>query len=146
MGLHGPFGHLQHKLCAKEGLRVKLAIWLPTTKSQESTRPQCVQGSSTHRWKALKKSYKFSLDLIPIGGLNKELWPCEVLGVQIGTISRLHLGNPETKAIRMWVWRSNAENTIWGKVVASPSPGRGESSESMLPVACPNTKMVPKVY
>jgi hypothetical protein len=27
----------------KEGSRVKLAIWLPTTKSQESTRPQCVQ-------------------------------------------------------------------------------------------------------
>ncbi len=38
--------------------------------------------------------------------------------------------------------RSNAENTIWGKVVASPSPGRGESSESVLPVACPNTKSV----
>jgi hypothetical protein len=27
----------------KERPRVKLAIWLPTTKSQESTRPQCVQ-------------------------------------------------------------------------------------------------------
>ncbi len=26
-----------------------------------------------------------------------------------------------------------------------PSPGRGESKESMLPVACPNTKSVPDV-
>jgi hypothetical protein len=29
--------------------------------------------SATHRWKALDKSYKFALDLIPIKGLSKEL-------------------------------------------------------------------------
>jgi len=43
MDSHEPFGHLQHKLWQKEGPRVKLAIWLPTTKSQESTQPWCVQ-------------------------------------------------------------------------------------------------------
>jgi len=43
MGLHGPFGHLQHKLWRNEGLGVKLVVWLPTTKSQESTWPLCVQ-------------------------------------------------------------------------------------------------------
>ncbi len=43
MGLHEPFGHLQHKLWQKERPGVKLAIWLPTTKSQESTQPWCVQ-------------------------------------------------------------------------------------------------------
>jgi hypothetical protein len=43
MALHEPFGHLQHKLWQKEGPEVKLTIWLPTTKSQESTRPRCVQ-------------------------------------------------------------------------------------------------------
>ncbi len=43
MALHEPFGHLQHKLCTQEGSGVKLPIWLPTTKSQESTRPRCVQ-------------------------------------------------------------------------------------------------------
>ncbi len=36
--------------------------------------------------------------------------------------------------------KSNAKNTIWGKVVASPSLGHGESSESVLPVVYPNTK------
>jgi hypothetical protein len=30
--------------------------------------------SGTHHWKALKESYKFSLDLIPIGGRSKKLW------------------------------------------------------------------------
>jgi hypothetical protein len=45
MALHEPFRHLKHKLCAKEGPGVKLAIWLPTTKSQESTRFPCVQAT-----------------------------------------------------------------------------------------------------
>jgi hypothetical protein len=37
MALHEPFGHLQPKLWAKEGPGVKLAVWLSTTKSWEST-------------------------------------------------------------------------------------------------------------
>jgi hypothetical protein len=43
MGSHCPFGDLKYKLWPKEGPGVKLAIWLPTTKSQESTRFPCVQ-------------------------------------------------------------------------------------------------------
>jgi hypothetical protein len=38
MASHEPFGHLHPKLWAKEGPEVKLSIWLPTTKSRESTR------------------------------------------------------------------------------------------------------------
>jgi len=37
MASHWSFGHLQPKLWAKEGPGVKLAVWLPTTKSREST-------------------------------------------------------------------------------------------------------------
>jgi len=37
MASHEPFRHLQLKLWAKEGPRVKLAVWLPITKSREST-------------------------------------------------------------------------------------------------------------
>jgi len=37
MASHWPFGHLQPKLWAKEGPGVKLPVWLPTTKSLEST-------------------------------------------------------------------------------------------------------------
>jgi len=36
IGSHDPFGYFKHKLWPKEGLGVKLAIWLPTTKSRES--------------------------------------------------------------------------------------------------------------
>jgi hypothetical protein len=35
MASHWPFGHFQPKLWAKEGPGVKLALWLPTTKSRE---------------------------------------------------------------------------------------------------------------
>jgi hypothetical protein len=43
MGLHDPFGHLKHKLWPKERSGIKLAVWLLTTKSRESTRFPCVQ-------------------------------------------------------------------------------------------------------
>jgi hypothetical protein len=95
IGLHEPFGHLQHKLWQEERLVVKLAVWLPTTKNQESTRPRW---NATHRWKALDENYKFALDLIPIGGLRKKLWFFKVAGVQIGTISGLFLESPGIKS------------------------------------------------
>jgi hypothetical protein len=77
--------------------------------------PGVCRESATHRWKALKESYKFASDLIPIGVSAKKYdltksWD-SILGV------------PGQKAIRMWVRRSNAENIIWGKVVASPEFG-----------------------
>jgi hypothetical protein len=49
--------------------------------------------SATHHWKAFKEKYKFSSDLIPIGGLSKELWVAKVPGVQTRTISGLLLGS-----------------------------------------------------
>jgi hypothetical protein len=54
--------------------------------------------SLTHCWKALEKSYKFSLDFIPIKGLSWELWAPKVPGVQTKTISELLLGSPGTKS------------------------------------------------
>jgi hypothetical protein len=43
MCLHDSFGHLKRKLWPKEKLGVKLAVWLPTAKSQELIRFPCVQ-------------------------------------------------------------------------------------------------------
>jgi hypothetical protein len=42
LGSHNTFGHLKHKLWPKERPVVKLAVWLLTTKSQESTRFSCM--------------------------------------------------------------------------------------------------------
>jgi hypothetical protein len=144
MALHEPFGHLQHKLWQKEGPGVKLAIWLPTTKSWELTRPQCVcRWGTTHCWKTLKESYKFASDLIPIGGLSEELWARKVLGVQTKTVSRLLLGTPGTKSHLdvgvadkrrgYYMGEGGVFPQIWA-VVSLVSPGS--------PVACPSTKGV----
>jgi len=42
-GLAWAIWTLQHKLWQKEGSGIKLAVWLPTTKGWESTRPWCVK-------------------------------------------------------------------------------------------------------
>jgi len=55
MGSHDPFGHLKHKLWPKKRLGVKLAIWLPTIKSQESTWFPRVQVACNIPLKALEE-------------------------------------------------------------------------------------------
>ncbi len=95
--LHESFGHLKNKLWSKEGQGVKLGVWLPTTKSQESTQSRCVQVECDTPWKALEESYNFALDFIPIGGPSQELWAPKVPGVQTRTVSRFLLGSLGTK-------------------------------------------------
>jgi hypothetical protein len=61
-----PFGHLKHKLWPKEGLGVKLSIWLPTAKSQESTRFPYVQVACDiplkRSWRGLQLCFKHHLN------------------------------------------------------------------------------------
>jgi hypothetical protein len=45
--------------------------WL--LKVRNRLEPGAYRWNATHHWKALDKSYKFASNLIPIGGLNKEL-------------------------------------------------------------------------
>ncbi len=60
--------------------------------------PSVCRWSATHRWKALEERYKFALNLIPIQGLNRELWAPKVLGVQTRTVSGLLLGSTGNKS------------------------------------------------
>jgi hypothetical protein len=73
MASHEPFGHLQHKLWSKKG---RESNW------QFDSRPLKVGNQpdfgvcrwiATHRWKALKESYKFASDLVPIEGQGEKL-------------------------------------------------------------------------
>jgi hypothetical protein len=70
----------------------------PDHKKSRINHPSVCRWSATHRWKSLEESYKFSLDLIPIQGLSRELWAPKVPGVQIGTVSGLLLGSPGNKS------------------------------------------------
>jgi hypothetical protein len=119
---HWPFGHLQPKLWAKEGSGVKLAVWLPTTKSREST---CFRRALQECNMALESS---------LGGL--QLWfrprpdprsgrgymTSQSPGTLTGTISgqlRDSISRvPGKSDIRMPFPRRGAEYTIGSKVVA----------------------------
>jgi len=59
--------------------------------------PNVCRRSATRHWKALKKSYKFGLDLTPIEGRSQEIWVPKVPGVQFETVSGLVLGSPGKK-------------------------------------------------
>jgi len=103
--------------------------------------PGLSKWSVTHRWKALEESYKFSLDLIPIQGLSWELWAPKVPRVQSGTVSGLLLGNPRNKShLDAGAVEQRREYYMGGRWWLPLNPGRDESSESVLPVACPNPK------
>jgi hypothetical protein len=122
MASHWPFGHLQLKLRAKEGPGVKLVVWLPTTKSREST-------SSRHPiWEcdtSLERSRR---------GLQLWFRPRCNPTLQSGVMSSQSPGTPPKTIseqfrdsnpgvlgksdIRAWVPRRFTEHTIGNKVVA----------------------------
>jgi hypothetical protein len=112
---HCPFGHLKQKIWSKEKSGVKLAIWLPTTKSQESTQFPSIQATCN----------------IPLKRSGRRLQLCfrphcnqrsarQVMCLQ--SCRSPNYGNFETP-IWMWPpWRG-VEYIIRGKVVASPKFG-----------------------
>jgi hypothetical protein len=123
MGSHDPFGYLKHKLWQKEKSRIKLTIWLLTTKSQESPQFPCVKVA----WDRSLESSRQEVQLCFRAHLNRrfahKVMGPKVVGVPVVGILGLPLGSPETK------WHLNVglvaktEYTIRGKVVASPKSG-----------------------
>jgi hypothetical protein len=138
---------LKHKLWPKEGPRVKLPVWLPTRKSQKSTRFTWLQ-TTCH---------------IPLESSRWELQLCfgshfdprssrKVMGLQsrksfgwrdFGTPTRK---SRERKAIWMWALWRGPKYTTRGRWWLPPSLGRGESCVSVLPVARLSTKGAPTMH
>jgi hypothetical protein len=85
--------------------------------------PDICSRNATWRWKALEENYNFGSNLVPIQAQGEKLWMPKVPRVQTETISGLHLGSPEKKSHLDVAPRGAAENTIRGKVVASPKSG-----------------------
>jgi hypothetical protein len=134
MASNWSFGHLQPKLCAKEGPRVK------TTKRQEST-------SFRHPiWEcdmALKRSQRglqlwfrprrdWTLQSGDMGSQSSES--------PTGTISGLHFGNPKNLCHLDVASTANCREYYMGKVVASPESGPWWVLCVKVSVACPNTQ------
>jgi hypothetical protein len=147
MGSHDPFGHLKHKLWPKERPGIKLAVWLPTIKSQESTRFPCVQVACDMLLESCWWGLQIWLDLVSIGGLHKKLRGAKVARVPMLAISGLPFGSHETKshldedlAKRCKVYymgEGGGFPKVWA-VVSLVSP--------RSPVALPSTKSVPTMH
>jgi hypothetical protein len=124
MSSHDPFRHLKHKLWPKERSGVKLAVWLPTTKSHENQHNLLAcNWRATYHWKALDKGHKFSLDLISIAGLHTKLWNPKFVEVPTLGISGLPFGSPRTKCHLVVGLMERHKIYYRGKVVASPKSG-----------------------
>ncbi len=107
--------------------------------------PGVCKGSSIHYWKAFKESYKFALDLIPIGGWSKELWPRKVPRVQTETSSGLFLGSPRTKSHSDVGAAERRREYYMGEGGGFPQIRSVVSLVSPeLPVACPSTEGAPE--
>jgi hypothetical protein len=122
MALHWPFEHMQPKLWAKEGPGVKLAVWLPTTKSREST---CSRRALRECDMALESSlWWLQLWFRPRpdprsgrGGMTSQS-PGTPTGTVSGQLRDSISGIPGKSDIRMPFPRRGAEYTIGSKVVA----------------------------
>jgi hypothetical protein len=98
---------------------------------------------ATWSWKALKESYKISLDLIPIEGLSKKLWMPKVPKVQLGTVSGILLGNLRKMCHSNVAPAGSYREYYMGEGGGFPQVQVVVSQVSpRLPVAYPNTKRV----
>jgi hypothetical protein len=115
----------------------------PPQKIGNRSDPGACKWSATHRWKALKESYNFCLDLVLIRARGKKLWAPKVPGIQTGTVSGLHFGSPEKKShldasvaesYREYYMGEGGGFPRFRAVVSQVNPSS--------PVACPNTESV----
>jgi hypothetical protein len=107
--------------------------------------PGVFRWSATFRWKDLDESYKFASNLVPIGGLRKELWPCKVARVQTGIVLGLLLGSPETKSHLDVAPMESCRVYYMGEGGDFPWVWAVMSIISLeSPVACPSTKGAPE--
>jgi hypothetical protein len=148
MGLHDPFGHLKYKLWPKEMSGVKLAIWLPTIKSQESpwfSRVQVMCDISLESsQKGLQLCFKPHLNH---RSCTQSYGPPKLKESQLWEISGLPLENPKTK------WHLGADTMAMHRVYYKGEGGGFPQVWAMVslvspssPMACPSTKSVPILH
>jgi hypothetical protein len=94
MASHWQFGYLQPKLWAKEGPGVKLVVWLPTTKSRESTSSRRRLGECDMALESSRRELQHWLRTRPDPSLRRGAMAVQSSGSPVGTLSRLHFGSP----------------------------------------------------
>jgi hypothetical protein len=125
---------------------VKLAVWLPTTKSRESTRPRCVQVE----WDTPLERFWWKLQLCfrprPNPRFEWRIIVSQSCGNPTLVVSGLLLGSPGTKShLGVGVAEKHREYYM-GEGGGFPSVRAVVSFVNPeLPVACPRTKSAPEI-
>jgi hypothetical protein len=145
MSLHWSFGHLQPKLWAKEGPRVKLAVWLPTTKSRESISFRRLQMEC---YGALERS-RGELQLCFRPHFNRRLKPGVVSVQSIESPTQDSFGTPPWESREKVPFGCGSHGVTQrilygGRWWLPPSLGRGESCVLKCPWLVPIPKGVPE--
>jgi hypothetical protein len=127
MGLHVPFEYFKHNLWSKERSGVKLPIWLPTTKCQESLDLlvcRCHVGSIHISLKSSRQELQLCFRLhFNQSSVKKIMGLQSYRSPNLGNFKFPNLG--VSGKIDIWVqalWPC-IENTMMGKVVAFPKSG-----------------------
>jgi hypothetical protein len=133
MASYEPFGHLQHKLWQKERSKLKLAVWLPTTKIWESTRPQCVQMECNTPLEIFQGELQVFFRLHPNPRFEQRV------------MNSQSPKSPNRDSFKTLPWESRDKKPFGcgchgirkrilygGRWWLPPSPGRGESCESRV--------------
>jgi hypothetical protein len=94
MTSHWSFGHLQPKLWAKEGPGVKLAVWLPTSKSRESTSSWHLIWECNMALERSRRGLQLWFILCRDQTLQSGVMAIQNFGSLAGTISGLHFESP----------------------------------------------------
>ncbi len=124
MGLHDPFGWLKHKLWLKERSRVKLAIWLSTTKSRELPWFPYVQVACNILLESLKKKGIILLQTLFQSKVCTQNYGLPKLQEsQFWKFRNSHLVVLRQNDIWVLAMWPNKKYTIRRKVVASPKFG-----------------------
>jgi hypothetical protein len=113
MGSHDPFGHLNTSYDQKKGRGSNCQFDSQPLKVKNRSDFLACRWHATYCWKYLDNGYNFASEFIAIEALPTKLWASKVTGIPF-------MGQ---NAIWMWPPCRNVENTIRGKVVASPKFG-----------------------
>jgi hypothetical protein len=109
MASHWSFGHLQPKLWAKEGPGVKLAVWLPTTKSRESSRSRRALGECDTALESSWRGLQVWFRPRPDRRLGREAMMSQSpRSLKSGQFRHSTLGVPGQTTTWVWVRWSNA--------------------------------------
>jgi hypothetical protein len=145
MASHWPFGHLQPELWAKERPGVKLPIWLPTTKSRESTSSRCPIRECNMELERSRRGLQLWFRPCCDPTLQSGVMAVQSSGSLAGTISGLHFGSPGNLCHLDVVFTASCREYDRGvRWWLTPESGPWWVLCVQVPVASPNTQGCPE--